>query len=138
MYPDITSPTSFKYPSDWLLPFQGVIPEDELCSPKMCDINGEPCLIVIKNGHTSGTTIGHATGIKSIVRKHFQDRNEMSMEWAILGDHKAGVFSDPGDSGAIIVDGRGHIGGSLLLVPARWTPPMSHMQLPFTGSWRSV
>jgi hypothetical protein len=36
------------------------------------------------------------------------------MQWAILPyDHKSGAFSAPGDSGAVIVDDKGRIGGLL-------------------------
>jgi hypothetical protein len=115
MYPDWTASTTFKYPSDHLLPLRGVIKEDELRSPQMRDADGEQCLIVVKSGLTTGVTIGRATGIKSFVRKYFlNSTHETSMEWAILPyDNKSGAFSDGGDSGAIIVDGKGRIGGLL-------------------------
>ena len=36
------------------------------------------------------------------------------MEWGIINyDSKSGVFSEPGDSGSIIADIRGRIGGML-------------------------
>ncbi|KAK0193406.1 hypothetical protein F5146DRAFT_1110115 [Armillaria mellea] len=106
---------TFKYPPDRLFPLQGVIEEDELRRPQMRDAAGEPCLTVAKNGCTTGVTIGCATGIKSFVREYFPDgTHETSVEWAILPhDDKAGAFSAPGDSGAIIFDGRGRIGGLL-------------------------
>ncbi|KAL4066316.1 hypothetical protein V8B97DRAFT_1980589 [Scleroderma yunnanense] len=115
MYPDPAAPTSFKYPYNRLLPLHGVIEEDELRHPQMLDADGERSLIVIKNGCTTGVTIGRATGIKSFVREYLPDgTRETSMEWAILPyDHKSGAFSAPGDSGAIIVDGKGRIGGLL-------------------------
>jgi hypothetical protein len=106
---------TFKYPIDRLLPVQGVITEDELRRPQMQDADGEPCLFVIKRGCTTGTTIGRATGIKSFVREYLPDgTHRTSMEWAILGyDQKSRAFSAPGDSGAIIVDGEGRMGGLL-------------------------
>lgn len=115
MYSDPAAPTSFKYPRNRLLPLRGVIEEDEMCFPNMHDADGEQCLIVIKNGCTTGVTIGRATGIKSFVREHFPDGTQKtSKEWAILAyDHESGAFSAPGDSGAIIVDGKGRIGGLL-------------------------
>jgi hypothetical protein len=116
MCPDPVSPTSFKYPSNRLLPLQGIIEEDELHRPQMLDADGEQCLIVIKNGCTTGVTIGRATGVKSFVREYFPDgAQETSMEWAILPyDHKSGAFSAPGDSGAVVVDDKGRIGGLLI------------------------
>lgn len=111
MYPRPEAGTTFKYPTDRLLKLQGVIPEDKLRHPDMLDKDGEPCLIVIKSGLTTGVTIGRASGVFSYVRK---PSNETSMEWSILPyDNDAGVFSAPGDSGAIIVDGQGRIGGLL-------------------------
>jgi hypothetical protein len=116
MYPNQESRASFECPFDEFLPVQGVITEDELRRPQMYDVDGKPCLTVIKNGCTTGTTIGRATGIKSFVREYFPDgTRRTSMEWAILGyDLKSGAFSAPGDSGAIIVDRKGRIGGLLM------------------------
>ncbi|KAH8987390.1 hypothetical protein EDB86DRAFT_3065748 [Lactarius hatsudake] len=115
MRPDPATPTSFEYPLDGLLPVEGVIAEDELRRPQMHDADGEPYFMVIKNGSATGTTIGCANGIKSFVRQHFPDgKHETSMEWAILGHGlRSRGFSAPGDSGAIIVDGEGRIGGLL-------------------------
>ncbi|KAH9033043.1 hypothetical protein EDB84DRAFT_1270390 [Lactarius hengduanensis] len=115
MRPDPANRASFQYPLGGLLPVQGVIAEDELRRPQTHDADGEPCSMVIKNGSATGTTIGRANGIKSFVRQHFPDGNhETSMEWAILGHGLSSRgFSAPGDSGAIIVDGKGRIGGLL-------------------------
>ena len=106
---------SFKYPHDRLLQLQGLISEDLMRKPDMLDHDGEPCLLVIKNGHTTGVTIGRATGIFSYVRKYFgNSTHQTSMEWAILPyNNKSGAFSARGDSGSIIVDGRGRVGGML-------------------------
>ena len=116
MKPNPAAPVSFKYQYGKLLPLQGVMEEDELCCPKLLDAHGERCLIVIKNGRTTDVTIGRATGAKSFVRECFPDGTQLtSIEWAILPyDQKSGAFSAPGDSGAIIVDGNGRIGGLLI------------------------
>lgn len=107
--------TTLGYPFEHLLPLQGVIEEPELRRPQMLNADGERCLIVIKNGLTTGVRLRRATGIKSFVREYFQDGTQRtSIEWVILPcDHKSSVFSAPGDSGAIIVDGKGRIGGLL-------------------------
>src|SRR5258708_7172147 len=57
---------------------------------------------------------GNATGV-TIGREYFNNNtHQTSMEWAILPyDNNSGVFSAPGDSGSIIVDGRGHFGDLL-------------------------
>jgi hypothetical protein len=49
------------------------------------------------------------------MREYFSDgTNQTSIEWAILPyDHKSGVFSAAGDSGSIIADTYGRIGGLL-------------------------
>jgi hypothetical protein len=114
MYPDHATPT-FKYPLDRHLPLQGVIEEDELRRPQTLDKDGGRHLNVIKSGCATGVTIGRATGAKSFVREYFPDgTHETSKEWAILPyDHKSGAFSAPGDSGAIIVDSKGRVGGLL-------------------------
>jgi len=64
---------------------------------------------VIKNGLSTGVTIDRATGIKSFVPEYSQDDTQVaSMKWAVLPyNHKSGAFSDLGDSGTIIVDGKG-------------------------------
>jgi hypothetical protein len=81
----------------------------------MLDANGEECLLVVKNGSSTGVTIGRTTGIMSFVREYFEDgTHETSMELAIYPyGHKDGAFSAPGDSGSIIADGRGRIVGLL-------------------------
>ena len=82
----------------------------------MWDLDGEPCLLVVKSGNATDTTIGRANGVFSIVRDYFQDMsiNQTSMEWGIINhDSKSEVFSEPGDSGSVIADIRGRIGGML-------------------------
>jgi len=110
---DVT--TTFEYPEDRLLELRDVMQEDQMHNPDMLDDNGKPCLLVLKDGNTTGLTIGHGTGIFSFVREYFNNgTHQTSMEWAILPyDYESGVFSAPGDSGSIIVDRRGRIGGLL-------------------------
>ncbi|KAF8954752.1 hypothetical protein BDZ97DRAFT_1908028 [Flammula alnicola] len=115
MYPHPTARTSLKYPRGRLLQLRDVIKEDELRHPTMLDANGEECLLVVKNGNSTGVTLGRATGIMSFVREYFKDgAHETSMELAIYPyGNKDGAFSAPGDSGAIIADGKGRIVGLL-------------------------
>ena len=106
----------FEYPEDRLLPLKGVITDDLMHAPDMWDSDHEPPLLVVKRGNATGTTLGHANGIFSIVRHYFSDMsiNQTSMEWGIIKyDSKADVFSEPSDSGSIIADIRGRIGGML-------------------------
>jgi len=97
------------------LKFRGTISDSEMRNPITLDKNGDPCIVVIKNGSTTDTTIGRASGIMSIVREYFDDDNhKTSKEWAILPyDKKSGAFSAPSDSDAVVVDGLGRIGGLL-------------------------
>jgi hypothetical protein len=102
---------SFEYPEDRLLVLSGIITEELMRQPDMLDHNNEPCLLVIKNGDATGVTIGRATGCLSLTN----DQNEVeATEWAVYNyNYKSGVFSDHSDSGSIIVDGLGRIGGLL-------------------------
>lgn len=112
MYPRDDGRTTFKYPSDRLLPLHGLISEELMRAPDMLDHDNEACLLVIKNGNATGVTIGRATGIESFVRD--EDTGEVSMEWAVYNyDSKSGVFSAPGDSGSMVADGLGRMGGIL-------------------------
>jgi hypothetical protein len=61
---------SSKYPIGGLLRVKGVVKEDELCQPTQLNKNGEECRIVIKNGRSTGVTIGRGTGIESFVRQY--------------------------------------------------------------------
>jgi len=107
----------FEHPKDRLLRLRGIISDDLMRDPDMFDGDGEPCLLVIKTGNATNTTIGRANGVFSVVREYFPNDltvNQTSMEWGIINyDSKSEVFSEPGDSGSIIVDIRGRIGGML-------------------------
>jgi hypothetical protein len=85
-------------------------------TPDMWDLDNKPCLLVVKSGSATDTTIGRANGVLSIVRTYFQDMSidRTSLEWGIVSyGHESGPFSKPGDSGSIIADIRGRIGGML-------------------------
>ncbi|KXN93289.1 hypothetical protein AN958_00213, partial [Leucoagaricus sp. SymC.cos] len=112
MYPRDDGRKSFKYPTNRLLCLHDMISEELMHAPDMLDHDNEPCLLVIKNGNTTGVTIGRATGMESFVRD--EDTGETSIEWAVYNyDNKSGVFSAPGDSGSMVADGLGRMGGML-------------------------
>ncbi|KAF9000052.1 hypothetical protein BDZ89DRAFT_1027699 [Hymenopellis radicata] len=116
MRPCTRGQKKFKYPADHLLPLHDIITREDMQVPDMVDHAGETCLFVIKNGQASGVTIGRATGSFSFVRTG--NTGPGSMAWAIYNygnesGNNSGVFSKPGDSGSIIVDGFGGIGGLL-------------------------
>ncbi|TFY67632.1 hypothetical protein EVG20_g3871 [Dentipellis fragilis] len=99
---------------DRLLPLRDMITEELMHAPDMLDRDNEACLLVIKNGSATGVTIGRATGIESFVRD--EDTGDVSLQWAIYRDNydnKPGVFSAPGDSGTMVADGLGRMGGIL-------------------------
>jgi hypothetical protein len=112
MYPQ---PEDHEYPEDGLLQASGVIQVDEIHNPKQLDVNGEQCLLVVKNGLTTGTTIGRVTGMESFTRTFNEyGIKETSMEIAVLPYGNAnGPFSAPGDSGSIVLDRNGRILGML-------------------------
>ncbi|KAK0213851.1 hypothetical protein IW262DRAFT_1411917 [Armillaria fumosa] len=115
-YPRGDANWEFEYPEDRLLPLMGTITDDLMRTPDMWDSDGERCLLVAKCGNATNTTIGRANGIFSIVRDYYQDMSihQTSMEWGIINyDSKSEVFSEPGDSGSVIADIRGRIGGML-------------------------
>ena len=114
MNPNPDNTTYFEYPSDRLLRLKDTIPDSQMRRPTFLDKNGDPCLIVIKDGAKTGVTIGHANGIESLTRKDFHGGvGGDSWEWAIVAYSTKFTepFSAPGDSGAVVVDGIGRIGG---------------------------
>jgi hypothetical protein len=80
----------------------------------MYDQNGVPCIMVLKRGGATGLTVGRANNVFSYTRTHFGDVSRVSKEWAILPfDNDPHAFSAKGDSGSVVVDGAGRIGGLL-------------------------
>ncbi|KAI0046760.1 hypothetical protein FA95DRAFT_1465730, partial [Auriscalpium vulgare] len=134
---DILTHHNLTYPIDRLLCLQDVIKDEELRNPETRDKNGEPCLFVLKRGSATNLTIGCSNNIVSYVRYSTDDTRlgirrlrEMpgmlmgvSKEWAILplienpglfGElGNSGPFAETGDSGSVIVDSVGRIGGIL-------------------------
>ncbi|KAF8879528.1 hypothetical protein CPB84DRAFT_292048 [Gymnopilus junonius] len=113
-FPHGTTNWEFKYPIDHLLPLTGPLPPSLMHAPDTLDSADSPCLLVVKNGTATGTTLGRANGPFSIVRDYFNDMSihQTSMEWAILNyASKSEAFSGPGDSGSVVADIRGRIGG---------------------------
>ena len=67
-YPRAGANWKFTFPDDRLLPLVGIISDDLMRHPDMWDSGTEPCLLVVKNGNATGTTLGRANGVFSIVR----------------------------------------------------------------------
>ncbi|KAJ6463459.1 hypothetical protein C8R45DRAFT_520868 [Mycena sanguinolenta] len=122
----------FSFPSDRLLRLRGVIPAAELRLPRprrrrdmLPDLDSaEPDededdfgFVVLKSGRGSGLTIGRANNVFSYVRRRHPstDAVSISKEWPILPYlvEPSRGFSAPGDSGAVVVDARGRMGGMI-------------------------
>lgn len=103
---------------DDLLQIEGVVAESEFHAPQDLDVNNVKTLLAVKNGRSTGTTFGRVNGLKSITR-HYKDYGiqQVSEEYVVLGYDtstlKNNKFSDPGDSGAIVVGRDGRIIGMI-------------------------
>lgn len=140
MYPHLTTRTFFKYPCGRLLQLRDVIKENEVHHPTTLDVNGEECLLAVKNGNSTSVTIGRATTIMCFVRECFEDGTyETSMELVIYSyGNKDGASPEMGDSGSIIADGKERIVGLLTDGASRQIPPTSRTRRLPTGSFTSV
>lgn len=109
MFPQPEDQAGDEYPDDGLLQVLGIVKDNEIRKPQHLDANGEKTLLVVKNGLTTGTTIGRANGIDSFTCVNPDYGIEKrSIETAILPyDKHRGAFSAPGDSGAIILNRAG-------------------------------
>ncbi|KAI0292289.1 hypothetical protein BC826DRAFT_1019683 [Russula brevipes] len=116
MYPHHEDRATYRVLDDSLLQAYGVVSAAEISNPTHLDANGQPCLIVVKNGGTTGTTLGCANGLPSVqrsIRDHGTIKQD-SLEIAVVFYGKGhGKFSDPGDSGAIVLTREGKILGML-------------------------
>ena len=116
MYPDAETRANFKYPFRGLMQLRGFVDSDGLRHPTMRDANGEECLIVVKNGASTGATLGRATGIESFVRE-YKDHGIHSTSMAIAVypySHEDGPLPCRGDSGSAVGDANGRIVGMLI------------------------
>ncbi|KAB5591355.1 hypothetical protein CTheo_5184 [Ceratobasidium theobromae] len=93
MFPQPHDSQKYQEPKEDLLQIKGVVPESEFHSPQDYDINNNKTLLAVKNGRSTGTTYGF-TQIHCPWLQHIK-------------------FSDPGDSGAIVVGRDGHVIGIL-------------------------
>ncbi|KAF8903510.1 hypothetical protein CPB84DRAFT_1845802 [Gymnopilus junonius] len=79
--------------------------------PTTSTLKTEECLLVVKHGLATGTTIGRVTGMESFTRKFNEyGIKKTVMEIAVLPYGSThGPFSAPGDSGSIVLDRKGRI-----------------------------
>ncbi|KZP22711.1 hypothetical protein FIBSPDRAFT_471046 [Athelia psychrophila] len=116
MHPHPEGRSDFKYPPGGHLQVRGVVKDDEIRKPQQFDANGKKCLIVVKNGRATSTTLGRLSGMESFVRTYTDyDTKKTSIEIAVYPySNEDGAFSAPGDSGAIVVDSKGRAVGLLV------------------------
>ncbi len=115
MHPNPADRKDYRYPKNSLLQAFGVVPDKEIRNPQNLEADGSKCLFVVKNGTTTGTTVGRANGLESFTR-HFPecDIEHTSIEIAVLPyGGKRGRFSDAGDSGSVVLARDGRIVGIL-------------------------
>ncbi|KAG7087717.1 hypothetical protein E1B28_013663 [Marasmius oreades] len=117
MYPHPANPSSFNYPHDRLLRFFGTVSDQEMfkLDPKTKDKDTDPVTMVLKNGATSNLTVGRLNTIRAFTREYSKNKpGEMSKEVGVLPrNSRSGPFSKPGDSGSVVVDGKGRVCGIL-------------------------
>lgn len=106
---------TFKFPTQRKLRIVACATEDDLAHPTEFDADGQPCLIVGKDGNTTGLTVGRYAGMVSFLE------NEVGVVSRELGIYNTGLkavepFSKKGDSGSIVWhmrDGKAHMVGQL-------------------------
>ncbi|KAG8988119.1 hypothetical protein FRB94_001841 [Tulasnella sp. JGI-2019a] len=107
----------FKYPGDHILKCYGTIPDEEIWKPssKRLDRDNHLCIMVIKRGYASDLTVGRLNTTRSFTKVYSMGQpGQMSREVTVLPrNSKSSAFSEPGDSGSAVVDGRGRIVGLL-------------------------
>ena len=96
-----SGPTTFKYPEGRKLRIMGCATEEDLANPTEVDSEGQPYLIVGKDGNTTDLTFGHYAGLVSFAL------NEVGIPSVELGIYNMGVktsdaFSAKGDSGSLV------------------------------------
>ena len=99
----------------------------------MLDSEGRPCLIVGKDGTKTGLTFGRYAGMVSFLC------DELGVESKELGIYNWGknsdVFSDKGDSGALVWDGLGRIFGQLHSGHSKGGSTRNHTTYATPGWW---
>ncbi|TFK66837.1 hypothetical protein BDN72DRAFT_843693 [Pluteus cervinus] len=94
-----------------LLRIRGFLNKEQLANPESLDINGDPCLVVLKDGCVSDLTFGRCAGLESFL---CDENGVRSAELAIYNyDKQSKPFSSKGDSGSLIVNRNGEMVGLL-------------------------
>ncbi|KAF4619733.1 hypothetical protein D9613_004713 [Agrocybe pediades] len=112
----------FQYPLDRLLVLNDIMSKELLLTHNMRDEHDEPCLLVIKSRSASGVTVGRATGSFALVRD--EETGKVSKQWAIYNYYEKrdrSYFAECGDSGSVVVDRNGRIGGMIVGGSGCWS-----------------
>lgn len=124
--------TDFDYPLDrHLFKLWGILPAERISHPTSKDV---PLRFVIKNGSTTGTTIGRLSRFQSKVRMYGLTGTFDSTETPVLNygtNPYFGSFSEDGDSGAVVCGPNGEFvsiltsgAGNAESVDITYTTPM--------------
>jgi len=125
----------FKYPTDrHLLKLQDILTAEQISHPTGKDFDDAPVRFVIKNGYSTGTTIGRLNRFESKTRRYSVIGSFDSIEAPVFPYGKNqyfGAFSEDGDSGSIVAGPKGEFvslltGGAGILdsVDITFTTPM--------------
>ncbi|KAF8884567.1 hypothetical protein CPB84DRAFT_1816946 [Gymnopilus junonius] len=117
MFPWPADQANYQYPEDGLLQASSIVPADETRNPQNLDGIGEQCLLVVKHGLATGTTVGRIGSLESFTRTHDDHGiKQTSLALTVLAydDRAHGKFSDPGDSGSIVLTREGRIVGLII------------------------
>ena len=130
LFPDsLGNSLDFDYPFDCLSEIKGTVSDEEMRKPSTRDKDGNPCCIAIKYGHATGLTFGRANTVFSYVRNCYHDGSvKVSKEWPILQyseKSESKYFSVMGDSGSVVVDGLGRMGGIITSCAGQIADPQS-------------
>ncbi|CUS10824.1 unnamed protein product [Tuber aestivum] len=68
MFPHPEDQVDYEYPDDGLLQAFGVVKDHEIRQPQHLHVHDQKVLMVVKNGLTTGTTIGRVNGLDSFTR----------------------------------------------------------------------
>jgi hypothetical protein len=113
MHPHPANPNSFKYPKNCLFELYSTISDKEMwkLDGRTLNHHNNPCIMVIKRGYASGLTIGRLNSIRSVTRVPSKDwPGQESKEIVVFPrNSKSSAFSQPGDSGSAVIDGKGRL-----------------------------
>lgn len=112
-YPLGGGSTTFQFPHQRKLRIEGCTTEEELAKPEGFDCESQHCIMVGKDGNTTGLTVGRYAGLKSFTRN---PAGVVSVELGIYNVVTSDFFASKGDSGSLVwhmANGKPRIFGQL-------------------------